>query len=52
MEGWMENSVQKGLTNIGAIVNTDSEIISLTDIKDKFNVSSDFMYYITLKLNK
>ena len=41
----MENWVQTGLTNIGDIVNTDGQIFSLTDIKDKSNVSFDSLSY-------
>ena len=45
----MEIWVEKGLLNIGDIIDTKGHILSLTDIKDNFNVSCDFLSYIKLK---
>ena len=46
----MESWVEKGLLNIGDIIDSTGHMLSLTDIKDNFNVSWDFLSYI--KLNK
>ena len=49
MEGKMEYWVQKALTNVSDIVDTDGQVFSLTDIKDNLNVSCDFLSYIKQK---
>ena len=49
MEGKMESWVEKGTISIGDITDTKGHTLSLTDIKDNFNVSCDFLSYIEMK---